>query len=59
VLLLENPLSVAGVAEFLRSRFTLVGFAYVGMWFGLAVPVGWLLGLLVTLADFVRPAPER
>ncbi|AHG04646.1 hypothetical protein HALDL1_14380 [Halobacterium sp. DL1] len=59
VWLLENPLSVAGVAEFLRSRFTLVGFAYVGMWFGLAVPVGWLLGLLVTLADFVRPAPER
>jgi len=58
VWLLENPLSVAGVAELLRSRFTLAGAAYVGMWFGLAVPVGWTLGLLVTLADFVRPAPD-
>ncbi|NIB99918.1 hypothetical protein G9C83_09885 [Halobacterium sp. R2-5] len=58
VWLLDNPLSVAGVAETLRSRFTLAGAAYVGMWFGLAVPVGWTLGLLVALADFVRPAPE-
>jgi MFS family permease len=57
VWLLENPLSVAGVAAFLRSQFTLAGVAYVGMWFGLAVPVGWVLGLLVTLADFVRPTP--
>ena len=57
VWLLENPLSVAGVSEFLRSQFTLAGAAYVGMWFALAVPVGWALGLLVTLADFVRPTP--
>jgi MFS family permease len=56
VWLLENPLSAASVAEFLRSQFDLVGVAYVGMWFVLAVPVGWALGLLVTLADVVRPA---
>lgn len=60
VWLLENPLSGTGVAEFLRSQFDLVGVAYVGMWFALAVPVGWALGLLVTLADAVRPtAPEN
>ena len=58
VWLLENPLSVAGVSEYLRSQFTLAGVAYAGMWFALAVPVGWVLGLLVTLADLVRPTPE-
>ncbi|WP_232687217.1 hypothetical protein [Halobacterium zhouii] len=57
VWLLENPLAGTGVDEFLRSRFDLAGVAYVGMWFALAVPVGWVLGLLVTLADVVRPAP--
>jgi MFS family permease len=28
---------------------------FVLMWFGIAVPLGWLLGILVTLADLVRP----
>jgi hypothetical protein len=54
VWLLEGPLAVGGLAAALRAQFDLVGLAYVGMWFGLAVPVGWLLGLLVTLADVVR-----
>jgi TRAP-type C4-dicarboxylate transport system permease small subunit len=26
------------------------------MWFGLAVPVGWVLGILVSLANLVRPS---
>lgn len=43
------------LATFLRTRFDLVGVAYVGMWFAIAVPLGWLLGGLVTLADVVRP----
>ncbi|MEF8831463.1 MAG: hypothetical protein V5A23_08020 [Halobacteriales archaeon] len=46
----------AALAEPLTDRFDLVGVAYVGMWFGIAVPLGWLLGALVTLADVVRPA---
>jgi hypothetical protein len=25
------------------------------MWFGIAVPVGWFLGVVVTVADLVRP----
>jgi hypothetical protein len=54
VWLLDGPLAVGGLAATLRAEFDLVGLAYVGMWFGLAVPVGWALGLLVTVADVVR-----
>ena len=57
--LLDTVLDVGGLNAWLRARFDLVGLAYVGMWFGLAVPVGWFLGLLVTLADLVRPTPDR
>ena len=55
VWLLENVLVYGGVAELLRARFELAGIAYVGMWFGMAVPVGWVLGFVVTLAYVVRP----
>jgi len=58
VWILENPLDVAGINAFLRSQFTLEGIAYAGMWFGLSVPIGWFVGLLVTLADVVRPKKE-
>jgi hypothetical protein len=50
--------SILGVQEFLIENFTREGFAYVLMWFGISVPLGWLLGILVTLADLVRPTPE-
>ncbi|QLG63470.1 hypothetical protein [Halorarum salinum] len=55
VWLLDNVLSVGGIDQALRSRFELRGVAYVLMWFGIAVPLGWLVGLLVTLADVIRP----
>ena len=55
VWILENPLDVAGVNAFLREQFTLEGAAYAGMWLALSVPIGWFVGLLVTLADVVRP----
>lgn len=54
--LLDNVLAVGGFNDLLRERFTLQGVGYVLMWFGLAVPMGWLLGGLVALADVVRPA---
>jgi len=44
-----------GLVDYLVAEFTLEGVAYVALWFGVAVPVGWLLGLVVTLADLVRP----
>lgn len=55
VWLLDNPLSVGGLATYLRAQFELAGVAYVGMWLAISVPVGWALGLLVTLASLVRP----
>lgn len=55
VWLLDNPLSAVGVAEVLRERFQLAGIGYVAMWSGLSTVVGWVLGVLVTLADVVRP----
>ena len=45
-----------GVKEFLIEEFERDGFAYVLMWFGISVPLGWLLGIVVTLAEAVRPA---
>ena len=58
VWVLDNVLHVGGINDFLRSNYDLRGLAYAGMWFGLAVPVGWLLGTLVTLADFLRPTQD-
>jgi hypothetical protein len=55
--MLDN-LAVGGLDEYLVENFDREGFAYVIMWFGIAVPVGWVLGLLVTLADLVRPTEE-
>ncbi|MDL5361920.1 hypothetical protein [Halalkalicoccus sp. NIPERK01] len=54
--LLDGPLAAAGASEFLRDNYTLEGAAYVAMWFAIAVPVGWLLGCVVTLANLVRPS---
>lgn len=50
--------SVFGIQEYLVENFQREGLAYVLMWFGISVPVGWLLGLIVTLADLVRPTAE-
>jgi hypothetical protein len=53
--LLDNVLTFADINQTIRGQYDLQGVAYVGMWFGLAVPVGWFLGIVVTLADLVRP----
>lgn len=46
------------VATYLRSEYELSGLAYALLWFGFSVPIGWIVGLLVTLADVVRPTEE-
>jgi hypothetical protein len=33
-----------------------LGVAHVLLWFAISIPLGWLLGTVVTLADFVRPS---
>ncbi|MFB6074465.1 MAG: hypothetical protein ABEJ89_05590 [Haloarculaceae archaeon] len=55
--LLDNVL-VGGVGQFFVRNFDREGLAYPAMWLGISFPVGWLLGLLVTLADLVRPTGE-
>lgn len=50
-----DTVAPAPLAEFLRSEYDLEGVAYVLMWFAIAVPLGWVVGSLVTLADVVRP----
>lgn len=57
--LLDNLLWVGDLNTYLRRRYDLEGVAFVLMWFGIAVPVGWFLGVVVTLADLVRPADEE
>jgi len=52
---LYEVLTVVGVADFFIENFERQGFAYVVIWLAISFPVGWLLGLLVTLADLVRP----
>lgn len=52
--ILDNLLDFAGINAFIRATFDLQGIAYVGMWFALAFPVGWALGLLVTLPTWIR-----
>jgi hypothetical protein len=54
--LLDSGPSLFGLKEYLVAEFERDGFAYVLMWFGIAVPLGWLLGSVVALADLVRPA---
>lgn len=57
--LLNTVLAVGGLGEAIHQHFNLAGFAFVGMWFGFAVPIGWAFGLLVTLADAIRPRERR
>lgn len=54
--ILDNVLSFWGIAAYLRATFTLVGIGYIAMWLALSFPVGWVLGLIVSLANIVRPA---
>ena len=58
IFLLDEVLTVYGLNEVLRSRFSLEGIGVVLMWVGIATPLGWVLGVLVTLADVVRPRPD-
>lgn len=55
---LDNVLFVGGLNDFIRTHFDLEGIAHALMWFAFSFPVGWFLGLVVTLANLVRPSPE-
>jgi len=53
--LLFNVMDPIGVGDFLRQHFEREGIAHALIWLGISIPLGWLLGNLVTLADLVRP----
>ncbi|MFO7926635.1 MAG: hypothetical protein ACQET5_02120 [Halobacteriota archaeon] len=55
IFLLDNLLYVYDINEYLRTNFSLEGIGVVLMWVGIATPLGWFLGLVVTLADLIRP----
>jgi hypothetical protein len=57
--LLNTVARSLGIEAFFRQNFELEGVAYVLLWFGIAVPVGWVLGVLVTLADIARPSGKN
>ena len=56
--ILDTILVVGGLNDVLRDQFALEGIGYVLMWFGLSVPLGWGLGILVALANLVRPKDD-
>ena len=53
--LLASALAPVGLADFFSRTFELEGAGYLIMWLAISFPIGWVLGLLVTLADVVRP----
>ena len=58
IVILDEVLYVGGINEYLRENFTLEGVNYVFMWLGISIPIGWLLGLLVALANLIRPKSD-
>lgn len=53
--LLDNVAKPAGVYDYLAANYEREGLAYAFIWIGISIPIGWILGVLVTLADLVRP----
>lgn len=56
--LLENVLWIGGLNDWLWATFSLDATGLSLMWLAISVPLGWLLGGLVSLADVVRPKGE-
>lgn len=60
VFILDDILFVFGLNDIIRDMFDLDGVGFIGMWLAISLVIGWILGILVSLADVVRPrAPEE
>jgi hypothetical protein len=57
--ILDTILFVGDLNAIIRQQFNLSGIAFVAMWSGLAVPIGWGLSLLVMFANAVRPRDDN
>jgi len=58
VFIQDRALAEVGLKDYFVRNFEREGIGYVLMWIGISVPVGWLLGITVALADFIRPKEE-
>jgi hypothetical protein len=58
VFLQDEVLAEVGLKDYFVRNFDRNGGAYVIMWVVISVPLGWLFGVMVTLADFIRPTSE-
>jgi len=55
VFIQDEVLAEVGLKDYFVENFDTTGGAYVIMWVVISVPVGWLLGIMVSLANFIRP----
>lgn len=55
IFILDEILFVMGINEWIRATFDLEGLGFALMWLALSFVVGWFLGLLVGLANVIRP----
>ncbi|APX96158.1 hypothetical protein [Natronorubrum daqingense] len=53
---LDNVLYIGDLNEYLRANYQLEGAAYAAMWVGISFPLGWFLGIVIALANLVRPS---
>jgi hypothetical protein len=58
VFIQNQVLAEVGLKDYFIRNFDRTGGAYVIMWVAISVPLGWLLGTTVALADFIRPTGE-
>jgi len=58
VFIQDDILARIGLKEYFVENFERDGGAYVIMWMIISVPLGWILGIMVTLADFIRPKED-
>jgi len=56
VFIQDEVLAEVGLKEYFVDNFDRDGGAYVIMWVAISVPAGWLLGIMVSLANFIRPS---
>lgn len=53
---LDNVLYIGDLNEYLRANYQLEGAAYAAMWVGISFPLVWFLGIVIALANLVRPS---
>jgi len=55
VFIQDDILARVGLKDYFVDNFDRDGGAYVIMWVLISVPLGWILGIMVSLANFIRP----